>query len=232
MDLSPAALNEINIIVGKRIAEELVVANHKLDDLAMRLDESQKEVVKLKTDLASTNRELAKAHRELEEVKIKTDDVEQYTRRTNIRIEGLPYTKGEENSAIRDQVVRFLKKADISASPSDIQRCHRSSAPKQYKGITTAQTIVRFNLWDIRRRCHGLNKLCKRKDTGFRVYADLTTRRLKLYNDARNKIDQAQRDFYGQDLSNLSDAERVFAFVDGGKEALTPWTVRDVRGNS
>ena len=43
---------------------------------------------------------------------------------------------------------------------------------------------------------------------------DLTARRLKLFNEARSKIDAAQRGFYGDDISHLNDADKVFAFVD------------------
>ena len=160
VDLSEAELTLIDKMVAKQLESQLKqfeeTMSMKIDELNRQLTESKKEVRQIKCQLAETD--------------LKLDDLEQYTRRTNIRIEGLAFTKGESNVAIRNQVIEHLAKTNVVVSKNDIMRCHRSSKPKEFKGKTTAQTIVRFNSWETRRMCHSLNKVCKNKVTGFRVY--------------------------------------------------------------
>ena len=93
-------------------------------------------------------------------------------------------------------------------------RCHRSSKPKDFKGKTVAQTIVRFNTWEARRMCYSVNKTCKNKALSFRVYPDLTQRRFKLLSDARERIDREMRAIHGNELGNLHEDDRVFAYAD------------------
>ena len=75
-----------------------------------------------------------------------------------------------------------------------------------------AQTIVKFSNWDIRRKCHGLNKRARDKRVSFRVHHDLTRRRYALLAKCRDRLDTRMAEIHGE--AEVKDDQNVFVFVD------------------
>ena len=68
----------------------------------------------------------------------KTNSLEQYGRRNNIEITGIP--ESEENEKLEETVVEVLKKIDLNVSNNDIEACHRLGKQKN----KLRKTIIRF----------------------------------------------------------------------------------------
>ena len=80
----------------------------------------------------------------LVEVESQSQSLEQYTRRNNIEIDGIPEEVTNEN--LEGKVVEILNSVDIDISSFEIEACHRLPLPKKSKKKrTTKSVIVRFS---------------------------------------------------------------------------------------
>ena len=59
---------------------------------------------------------------EVNELQVKHDDMEQYSRRMCLRISGIPEA---ENEDVTKLVLDFAKRVNANVGPSDIDRAHR-----------------------------------------------------------------------------------------------------------
>ena len=79
----------------------------------------------------------------IEKMEIKNDITiecnNQYVRRNNIEISGIPNSVVDD--ALEDKVISILEKIDVKVSKNDIEACHRLPASKKNP---TKRTIVRF----------------------------------------------------------------------------------------
>ena len=143
------------------------------------------------------------------------DDLEQYGRRTSVRVEGLEFVEGETADGLFEKVRSNLEKVDIDLKETDVIRMHRSAKPVEKNGKVTAQTIIKMSNWKIRERMQGVNKACRAKKLSFRVNGDLTARRYKLLASARERIFSMLSRKYSKELiAKLPDEENVFAFAN------------------
>ena len=74
--------------------------------------------------------------REYEHLKTRVEELEQYSRRSNLEIQGVPETSGENVSSLLNGVARFL---NVEMAASDIDAVHRVP---HFSGITTPKSIV------------------------------------------------------------------------------------------
>lgn len=110
----------------------------------------------------------------------KVDDLEQYTRRNNIRIFGLPESKAE---CIEDSVENlFRDKLNVNIPVCDIDRCHRLGKPNNN---SARPVIVKFISYRVRQKVFQEKK--KLKDSGITIREDLTKPRLSLLKEAVEK---------------------------------------------
>ena len=92
-------------------------------------------------------------------MEINVDDLQQYQRRTSVRIENIPYVKGESEDQLRTKVVNVLTKAGVEVKDDTICRLHRPGKPHPLRKnrseneaedqppVIVAQTIVKFRHW-------------------------------------------------------------------------------------
>jgi hypothetical protein len=59
----------------------------------------------------------------------KIDDVDQYSKRYNLIIDGLPLRRNETPDSIRDSVIAELKRLKLNIDALEVDRAHRSSMP-------------------------------------------------------------------------------------------------------
>jgi len=155
---------------------------------------------------------------------IAIDDIEQYGRRMNIRLEGISFQEGETNDDLETKVVTELAKVGVSIETRDIIRLHRSSKAKQKNGSTTRQCIMKLANWRAQERFAGFNKKARQMESTeevkcIRVNNDLTKRRLTLLDSARNQISShLSKTFSEDELKHLSDSQNVFAYSNINSE--------------
>ena len=74
------------------------------------------------------------------EVERDTAELQQYIRRNNIEIAGIPDSVKQNN--LEEQVIKIAKAVNVEISSNDIEACHRLNASRYQKG--PKRTIVRF----------------------------------------------------------------------------------------
>ena len=200
-----------------------------LDALKTTLDELKLTISGQKSEISSLRRQLAEKDAVIVNQAVSLDDLEQYGRRFAIRVDNLPYDNDKETDAqLCDALAEEFAKADIRIDfKNDVKRLHRVGKPKTLKDSNQVvrQVIIKFARWSAREKFGGFNKTAKQKRIPIRVSHDLTHRRLKLLNLARDKIsDNMQRIGYTEDQirgkngQSIPDEFNVFAYANYNSE--------------
>lgn len=136
--------------------------NEKLDHM---LDVYGKKV----TELEAVNKTLSS----------KIDDIEQYSRRSNIRIVGLPEEVSENTM---DKVLTFCsEKLDLKLGSNDIDRCHRVGKPiNGHRAL-----LIKFVGYNIKREI--FKRRAALKNTRILIAEDLTKTRYMVYKAVQQK---------------------------------------------
>ena len=131
----------------------------------------------------------------------RNDDLEQYTRRHSVRINGIE-VKPENDKGKAEDIYKIVEKCYVDVGlkfeSTEINRAHRVGLVKTYSksGKRTQSIIVQFRNWNA--RCNVFKnrpKFHKKKpgevevevERPFSVSLDLTKRRLELLTIARNE---------------------------------------------
>lgn len=160
-----------------------------------KLNDSRKEIVKLKEDL-----------------KYRTDELEQYQRRNSIRVFGVEEKAGEDTDALVLNI--FNKRMGLSeVTKADLDRTHRVG-PKlegQHRAI-----LVKFVSYQKRRLVFVNKKKLKRKPgekTGFIIREDLTALRNSVLKEAISKL--GKREVWTE------DGRVIYRDKDGNRKVAT-----------
>ena len=121
-------------ILRSDIAEDF--SKHK-DEIISRLQEENNY---LKSELEKVKNELKKKGEDLVEVERDVIDLQQYVRRNNIEICGIPETV--ENKNLEKTVVEIAEVIGVDIKRNDIEACHRLAKRKNEAG--PKRTIIRF----------------------------------------------------------------------------------------
>ena len=155
-------------------------------------------------------------------LKIEIDDLQQYSRRRSVRIEGLEYKPGETEDDLFTTIQTSLKEVDIAIEPCDVIRFHRSTKPKKNRdGVMCAQTLVKFARWQPRKLAHYGNKKARVGGKKFRIHHDLTKRRYDLLKRARAQIEIRCAAINRRTTEPSPDhRDKVFAYADVNSNLL------------
>lgn len=143
-------------------------------------------VMIIRQEVARDIEKLSKRVAELEEKNCllmgNVDSCEQYSRRNNLRIFGLPY---EKNENLEDKVIKiFNDKMSIKTDHKQIEYVHRiKSNTTQINSGRNQPVIIRM---DSQLRKLVFSKKKTLKGSGIVIREDLTKQRLQLYKDAAN----------------------------------------------
>lgn len=156
------------------LGESILFDTKNLED---KINDQQQTIVDLQQNLAKTESD--------------HDDLEQYTRRTNIRIFGIPE---DQEVSTDNQVLEFLKtELGIELNPNDISRSHRIGAQRT-TNTKPRPIIVRFTKHNTKVEILRQRRKLKVNRRPFAIYEDLTkSRRLiidHLHTNARDKIEK------------------------------------------
>ena len=143
------------------ISETAMLIKNLEKNMNSRFDGLDKEIINLKEviikNLQIENERLRKKVDDLEnKIEIIESDhnaLEQYGRRNNIEITGIPNSVSDQN--LEKEVVDILKEINVVVSANDIEACHRMGPPKN----ESKKTIVRFV-----NRKHAKKALINRKN--------------------------------------------------------------------
>lgn len=121
----------------------------------------------------------------------RTDELEQYQRRTSLRIFGIEERKGESTDEIVSEF--FKSKLGVTVETYDLCRTHRVGPPPRPRSRREGEggspppprhraILVKFSTYNVRRYVFSAKK--KLKDSGYVITEDLTSIRRKLFLDA------------------------------------------------
>lgn len=140
-------------------------------------------------------------------LKEKLDSLEQYTRRSSLRLHGMPE---EKNENIEDKLVKiFQERMGVQILPEYIDRCHRVGpirAATEARKKTVRPVIVKFTSYKFRESVY--RSKAKLKGSNFVVSEDLTSNRYQLLKAARLKF--GNRNAWSYD-------GKIFVSSDGSK---------------
>jgi len=159
---------------------------------------------------------------EVKAAKIELDNLQQYQRRRNVRIEGIEKAEGETEEKLFESIQKTLKEVDVVVEEKDIVRFHRSAAPKINKETKKMcqQVIVQFSHWKPRKQCHFANRKARDAGKSFRINHDLTRKRYNMLNDVRAEI--TRRFAYADMNCNLMIRRGDESFRFEGKNDVDP----------
>lgn len=155
------------------------------------LDDQVKQILNpLKASVENLETKLKASDAQYKDLELKHDDLEQYSRRQNVRISGITEQEGEDTDQL---IVKFAKdalKVDITAT--DIDRSHRVGRKTQSK--PTRDIIVRFVSYKSKslfmRSRKAVRTYNNEHSTSHFVNEDLTRKRSNLAFEARKRKQQ------------------------------------------
>lgn len=163
-----------------------------MDKLISTLEQKLEAVIDEKIELAmkpfedriaSLENKLSVYEAHMEKLEMEVEKAEQYSRRSCLRIYGIPVpnnaNKNESSNDCVEKVMDLCKKMEVNIPDSEIDRAHRIGSKKRVEGVDQQAVIVKFKSW--KSRCafyRGRKKLDE--NSLVRIRMDLTVQRLKL----------------------------------------------------
>ena len=160
----------------------------KMDAVVENSSALQEKVSLLENNLASCENQRVSLEKNLNELSTMHDDLEQYTRKFNLEIQGIPEEREEDTQQIILDLARCL---DISMEPKDIDICHRMRKGNHEQ----RPIIVRFSNYYSKEKMYQNRRKLRRVDVGrylrgaekVFINENLTARRANLFKKVRDK---------------------------------------------
>ena len=156
--------------------ETLLICQQKINQLELEIAEKKNLEQRIEM-LEYANRASHMRHELLARL---LDDQNQYSRKTNLIVDGLNVYKNDKDDRIRRLFLDEIKRLDLDIDPLEVDRAHRTGRSfVDKKGKRHTPVIVRFTSWRARNRFYEA-----RYDSKLYVKADVTTRRQNLLDQA------------------------------------------------
>ena len=126
------------------------------------------------------------------------DDLEQVSRMVNVKICGIEVSHQDSPIIIMEKITSEVDKLGIGLNTADFDRCHRVGKKFKRNGSTHQDVMLKLCSWRARDLLFR-----NRKKLPFFVKADLTTRRGKILESAKEELEKSQ--------GNLDDGENAGA---------------------
>ena len=135
--------------------------------LTNQIGDLRTEINDLRTDLKESHSTIRQLRATVVAQRVTYDDLEQYTRRTSVRVNGVPILQGEDDrafdrskllAAVNEQVTAVHP--NLVIQPDDVNRFHRSGKPRtdEETGVRSAPVLIQFKHWEPRSRLHGFEQ--------------------------------------------------------------------------
>ena len=170
----------------------------KIDSLVKKLEEKENKVVELHGNVRLLSEKVAFNEKRFELFERHLDDNEQYSRRTSLRLNGIPYSGNESSEQslkkVKDEVFNLGLQNDFV--DRDFDRAHRVgySHDRDGKLRTDRQMIVKFTSFWARSKVYRARPKV--------IYIDQTKRRFNLRKMAVDYVkDKPEVDFVFADIN-------------------------------
>lgn len=144
------------------------------------IDEMNAKIASVKMLIDNTNAVVSENSALIKKVDHKVDNLEQYTRRNNLRIYGIDEERGENTDKLIIESVNKILGPIMSID--DVERSHRIG---KFQGNKPRPIIVKFLSYRKRKQIYDLKS--KFKGTPCVINEDLTTYRYKVLQAAKSK---------------------------------------------
>ena len=161
----------------------------KIDTLTKTIEEKNQRILQLEERIVVLEENAAYHEKRYELLERRLDDSEQYSRRTSLRINGIPIQEKETSDECLQKVKTEVAKLGLNLQDSDFDRAHRIGSPKDPRGTArkNRQMIVKFTSFHARTKVYQArpkNNGGERNDGQVRYYIDQTKRRFDLKKKA------------------------------------------------
>lgn len=185
----------LETIIADAVAKSLTAVLERVTELEKEVDHLQKAVQELNSRW-----------------KCRTDELEQYQRRNNLRVFGISETAKEDTDKL--VIALFKEKLGVDIPECRLDRSHRLGkirVPEPGQKKRPRPIIVRFTSYRDRRQVFTSKK--KWKDSGFSIQEDLTSDRQELLKRAA--------EVFGKDKTWTLDGRVMWLDKDGVKGVAT-----------
>ena len=181
----------------------------KIDNLTKTLEEKDKKIIDLENKVTLLEEKLAYRDTKYDLLERRLDDSEQYSRRTSLRINGIPGAAKESADDCLKKVKSEVAKLGVDINDCEFDRAHRVGYTKDREGnpVKDRQMIVKFATFRARTVVYRNRNVVQGKDAGkVRFYIDQTKRRFELRKMAVDHVkDKPDVEFVFADVNcNLS----------------------------
>ena len=166
-------------------ASELLARDNAWYDRADHLELMVNSVARKITDSEKTFNHVKLLEEKMTLLERKCDDIDQYSRRLNLIVDGIPIRRNDSPSSILKTIRAEATRLKLPINDWEICRAHRtSSAYIDDYGVRQQAVIVRFVGWSARDAVYQA-----RHDSKFRYRADLTYERQSTLTYCRNRVE-------------------------------------------
>ena len=167
--------------VEERLDRDLHERDSTIQELQIKLSSLENRVNELETAKVRSDA-IHQLHARL------IDDQNQYSRKTNLIIQGLNVNANDNDKNIRNLVLQEIRRLNLDIPSREVDLAHRTGRTYTNRnGEKCTPVIVRFTSWYARNCLYEA-----RKDSRLFVKADLTSRRQDLLELAREKLDDSR----------------------------------------
>ena len=180
----------------------------KIDDLLTKVESLQGQMSMKDNKIGMLNKAVADQSTEISSLNLALDSLEQYSRRSSIRILGVEEKQGEDTEAVVKEII--TTKLGVSLEPScDIDRLHRTGSARTTTTTARPRSII-VKMQSYKKRREILLNRRKLKGTGIPIVEDLTVKKQSLLAKTRA---------HKKVISAWSSDGRIFASLpaSGGK---------------
>ena len=174
---------------------EPLVTNEKLEQKFKSFQDGlMKKIEEQNTRIEELESKLAMKQNVIDNLEIKCDDNEQYSRRSCLRVHSLEFNSDNDEGVMK-KVEKCCKDMDVEFNENEINRAHYISKPyvDKVKNKKVRSLIIKFKSWRSRSafyKSRPRNHLERQKKPGssFNVSLDLTKRHYDLLMKAKGRI--------------------------------------------
>ena len=154
------------------------------------------QISNLQTRISNLEEQTQFMHHLLEINYRRLDDLEQYSRKVNLRLNDIEIFNNDNPLKIMGYIKREVEKLNLDITDKEYDRCHRIGKTYRKNGKTYQPVILRMCSWRTRNDIY-----VNRKNLPFFVGADLTSERQRMFDWAK------------KDLKECVSSQKVVSYV-------------------
>ena len=146
----------------------------------------------------------------MRDLEVEADDNEQYSRRSCLRITGIPLPQNERESSQEcvEKVMDVFEELELDIPEDGIDRAHRVGKKTRVDDGSMQSMIVKLHSWKKRVAVYHARKKLEDK----RIFVDLTFRRAKLLKFAQSLV-KSYRNFVSAFARNAAVVPLELCFI-------------------